>query len=44
MTRRRGGPDDQDLLPGLDLALVSERLEGGEAGDGHGRRLRNGEV
>jgi hypothetical protein len=37
-------PDDEHLLPGLDLAHIPQRLEGGEAGDGHGRRLRNGEV
>jgi hypothetical protein len=40
-TRR---PDDEHLMPGLDLAHIPQRLEGGEAGDGHGRRLRNGEV
>jgi hypothetical protein len=32
-------PDDQHLLPGLDLALVADGLEGGEAGDGDDRRL-----
>jgi len=32
------------VLPRLDLALVAKRLEGGEAGDGHDRRLLKGEV
>ena len=39
-----GRPDDQDLLPGLDLAHVPKRLEGGEPGDGDGRGLLEAEV
>jgi hypothetical protein len=27
-------PDDEHLLPGLDLAHIPQRLEGGEAGEG----------
>ena len=37
------GPDDQDLLARLDLTHVVDRLEGGEPGDGHDRRLLEGE-
>src|SRR5215211_3812055 len=38
------GPDDHDLLAGLDPSGVTQRLEGGEAGDGNGRGLLEGEV
>ena len=38
-----GRPEDQDPLPGLDLAHVADRLEGGQAGDGDGRRLLDGD-
>jgi len=39
-----GRPEDQHPLTRLDLANVAERLEGGEPGDGHDRRLLEGQV
>ena len=37
-------PVDQDLLSGLDLAVVAKELEGGRGGDADGRRLLEREV
>ena len=38
------GAVDQDLLPGLDLALVAQELQGGRGRHADGRRLLEGEV
>ena len=37
-------PVDQDLLPGLDLAVVAKELEGGRRGHADGGRLLEREV
>jgi hypothetical protein len=38
------GADDQDLLAGLHVSAVADRLQGGQAGNRHGRGLCKGEV
>jgi hypothetical protein len=36
--------DDQDLVPGLDASVVAQTLQGGQRGQGYGRRLVEREV